>query len=316
MFRRVFTLNTFKLLLRFFHASDSDTQPQRNSEAYDPTYKFRSVLNHLNESWAREYNLHEDISIDESIVGFKGRHMLVNYIRIKKHHQWGPKEYNIADRTGYLHHTVYHTAGMKVSQFGQPFDVCNILLQAHFDKYHRLYVDNYYMSVDLCREMLKRKVYVTGTVRAKRKGLSPEINAKRKEKDSIVAERSGEMLAVSWVDRRQVRLLSTSSSVSLVDVRRHNRTRKVPQLVVDYNAAMGGIDKSDQMTDQYACELRTVKCWRKVVFHLIARTTTNAYICYQQQMYALVVECSPDIQASHTSSVSDGTCGGADWRLQ
>ena len=28
--------------------------------------------------------------LDESIVGFKGRHVLVSYIRIKKHHQWRP----------------------------------------------------------------------------------------------------------------------------------------------------------------------------------------------------------------------------------
>ena len=94
---------------------------------------------------------------------------------------------------------------------------------------------------------------MTGTVRANRKGLSQAIKAKRKEKDSIVAERSGQMLAISWVDRRQVRLLSTSSTAVLVDVRRHNKMRKVPRRVVDYNAGMGGIDKSDQMTDQYVC---------------------------------------------------------------
>ena len=25
-----------------------------------------------------------------------------------------------------------------------------------------------------------------------------------------------------------------------------------------------------------------MKCWRKIVFHLISRTTSNAYICYAQ----------------------------------
>jgi hypothetical protein len=39
-----------------------------------------------------------------------------------------------------------------------------------------------------------------------------------------------------------------------------------------------GIDVSDQMTDHYRAELGTVKCWRKVVFHLFDRTVTNAYI--------------------------------------
>ena len=51
---------------------------------------------------------------------------------------------------------------------------------------------------------------------------------------------------------------------------------------------------SDQITDHYAAELRTVKCWRKDVFHLFHHhTATNAYICYklnpnkQEQNYAL-----------------------------
>ena len=83
------------------------------------------------------------------------------------------------------------------------------------------------------------------------------------------------------MDRKQVKMLSTSSTAAPFEVTRHKQTPTIPKIVVDYNKRMGGIDKSDQMTDQYVVELKTVKCWRKVVFHLILmRTTTNAYICY------------------------------------
>ena len=104
VFRKVMKLNTFKLILHFSHASDSASEPKHGSAQYDPQYKFRLVLEHLNATWAQEFNLSRDISIDETIVGFKGRHVLVNYIKIKKHHQWGPKEYNLADsKTDYIH---------------------------------------------------------------------------------------------------------------------------------------------------------------------------------------------------------------------
>ena len=75
-------------------------------------------------------------------------------------------------------------------------------------------------------------------------------------------------------------MLSTSSTVVPVEIiiTHHNETRKIPQIVSDYNKGMGGVDKSDQITDQYSSELKTVKCWRKIVFHLISRTTSNAYI--------------------------------------
>ena len=104
VFRKIFKQDTFKLILRFFHASDSALEPRHGTANYDPQYKFKHVLEHLNITWAREFQLSRDISIDETIVGFKGRHKLVNYIKIKKHHQWGPKEYNLADaKSGYIH---------------------------------------------------------------------------------------------------------------------------------------------------------------------------------------------------------------------
>jgi hypothetical protein len=51
---------------------------------FDPQYKFRQVFEHLYATWTQDYNIHRDVSIDETIVGFKGRHVLVNYIKIKK----------------------------------------------------------------------------------------------------------------------------------------------------------------------------------------------------------------------------------------
>ena len=92
-------------------------------------------------------------------------------------------------------------------------------------------------------------------------------------KCDLIAVRGGQLLPTSWMDRKLVRMLSTSAPV---EVTRHKQTRTIPKSVVDYNKGMGGIDKSDQ----YAVELKTVKCWRNIVFHLISRTTTNANICY------------------------------------
>ena len=39
MFRHVFKLDTFKLILRFFHVSDSELEPPRGSPNYDQLYK-------------------------------------------------------------------------------------------------------------------------------------------------------------------------------------------------------------------------------------------------------------------------------------
>ena len=279
IFRQIFTLDRFKLILRFFHVSDNDNAP----EEPDQIYKFRSVLEHLNKKWAAEYNLGRDVSIDETIVGFKGRHTLVNYIRIKKHHQWGPKEYNLSDsRTGYCYETMYHTRQMPQGDFGKPFEVCRKLMEPHTEKYHHLVVDNYYTSVALCEQLLQKKTYVTGTILSNRVGLPADMKTKLKEKGDIIATRKGNLLAINWMDRKQVRLLTSCSSANKVEKQRWDgSSNQVPQVVLDYNYGMGGVDLSDQMTDHYAGEFRTVKLWKKVVFHLIDRTLTNAYVCYK-----------------------------------
>ena len=129
MYRRILTKTTFQNILRFLNASDSVVEPKRGTDRYDPTYKFRQILEFFNKTWTIEYNLHR-------IVGFKGRHVLVNYIRIKKHHQCGPKEYNLADLSGYVHQTIYHIKGMGISEYGQPYAVCDTLLKYHVDKNH------------------------------------------------------------------------------------------------------------------------------------------------------------------------------------
>jgi len=102
-----------------FHVSNSDVEPPHNTSSYEAIYKFRHVLGHFNKMWKLNYNLGKIISIDESIVGFKGRHMLVIYIRIKKYHQWGPKECNLCDAAnGYCYNTKYHVRSGNASEYG------------------------------------------------------------------------------------------------------------------------------------------------------------------------------------------------------
>ena len=83
-----------------------------------------------------------------------------------------------------------------------------------------LYLDRFYGSPLLATELTKVGITVTGTVQANRKGLPKDITAKRKEPTGTVrAARSGNMLALSWVDKRKVLMLSTKHSNTVMQVR-------------------------------------------------------------------------------------------------
>ena len=139
---------------------------------------------------------------------------------------------------------------MGVSEYGQPCDVCDTLRKHHVDKNHRMYVDNYNTSIHLCGKMFEKKIYVTGTVRANRKGWPPSINKRQTVKNALVAVLSEQILSISWIDRKQVRMPST---VVPVEITRHNepRIRPLRMLLIITKEWGGGVDMSDQITDQY-----------------------------------------------------------------
>lgn len=72
IYSHTFRRDTFKSILQSFHASDRERQPARGTVGFDPLYKFRPVLDHCNLAWKREWNLHQHISIDETLLGLNG----------------------------------------------------------------------------------------------------------------------------------------------------------------------------------------------------------------------------------------------------
>ena len=76
--------------LKFIHLSDSRQQPARGEPGYDKLYKVRPLLNLVVENFKSMYTPTQSLSIDESMVGFKGRLAFLQYMP-KKPHKWGMK---------------------------------------------------------------------------------------------------------------------------------------------------------------------------------------------------------------------------------
>ena len=94
-------------------------------------------------------------------------------------------------------------------------------MEPFHNKGYDLYVDRFYTSPLLASELTKVGITVTGTVQSNRRGMPKDVMAKRKREPqgNIRAARSGNILTLSWLDKRKVLMLSTKHNASRTQVR-------------------------------------------------------------------------------------------------
>ena len=72
-FPSVMSLKRFQAISRFIHFADNATALPRNNPTYDKLWKIRSVIESVNRQAQASYTPGKSISIDESMIGTRGR---------------------------------------------------------------------------------------------------------------------------------------------------------------------------------------------------------------------------------------------------
>ena len=108
-FSAIMSGRRFELLMKFFHLNDAEKQPNRTSHDYDKIYKIRPFLELVIKAFQSVYVPNQELSADESIIGYKGRLSWIQYMP-KKLTKWGIKACVLADaKNGYVYNFKLHT---------------------------------------------------------------------------------------------------------------------------------------------------------------------------------------------------------------
>ena len=94
------------------------------------------------------------------------------------------------------------------------------LLDTCLNKWHTLYMDNFYNSVELAESLLKDKVHTGGTMRLKR-GQGEDVRLtgtkqKKLAKGESVARDNGKVMTICCMDKKPVGALSTKHDGSMI----------------------------------------------------------------------------------------------------
>ncbi|UYV73243.1 hypothetical protein LAZ67_10002324 [Cordylochernes scorpioides] len=286
-FGEIMTRNRFELLYRFFTTCDSYHMPKYTDPNYDPTMKFNDLIKYMNFKFLFHYKPKQYISIDESLVCLKNKTRIRQYMPGKHHGRFGIKLWMVCEsETGYCLQFEPYKGKLGQIHKSLSYDVPMKLLTNSnlLNKGHHIVVDNFFTSIDLARDLAKNGTYLTGTVRANRKGFPAAIKTANYSSNNIIYLRNQEILAIGYKEKPSkppVRFLSTyCDAISEAKPRRPNS--EYPQVKNIYDKYMGGVDLNDMMMYVYMDERKGQKFHRKVVINILHRALLNSYIIYLQ----------------------------------
>lgn len=183
--------------------------------------KVRNTVEYFNKKFEELYTPDKDMSIDESLMKFKGRLGslgCVVFVRIKRA-RYGIKFYKLCgSKSGYYLSFKMYTGDSQSSSaddFDTSENVVKELSKLILDKSYTLYLDNWYSSPKIFEYLLTRDINAIGTVRKNgknRKSMPKELTEmklKKGETGETATRSSRGILALKWSDRKDVYLLST-----------------------------------------------------------------------------------------------------------
>ena len=278
-FREQMTRDRFDAITSHLHFSDN-RDPQA---ADDRLWKIRPVVDCFSKQFKDVYVPEREVTVDESLFRFKGRHHAIQYVPSKRA-RFGLKAYKLCQSSGLAAgYTSAFRMYMGQDRSEMPASqkaVVNLMDDAGlFDLGYDLYTDNWYSSPTLFHYLQSRMTNAAGTVRPSRKWMPKDLQVRRKGDVDRRSSPTGQ-LCLAWMDRKQVTMLSTihrgSETVTLPPNRR-GEERVKPLVVADYNRGMKGVDLSDQLATSYSSPRKCRKWYHNLFFHLIDTAVVNAY---------------------------------------
>ncbi|KAJ8891330.1 hypothetical protein PR048_010846 [Dryococelus australis] len=273
-----------KLLWYLPHGNDNTSVPHGNK---DKIYKLRPVVNKLNDRFQQVYKGTRELSIDESIILFKGRSTLKQYNPmnpIKRDY----KLWAMADQRGYtLAFKVYQEKGelaeTKFQGYGLGERVVLELLKHVWGSFKELYFDNNFLCSHFLRDLQQKN-----TTRLWNDTSSKDSTDDKKfdRGESDFRFTNTDVGYFKWNDTKRVHLVSNSHGSEIITVKikgRNGNSYNVgcPTVVSDYNQHVGGVDHADRLRQPYYVDRKSWKWWHRLFWGMCCIAFVNAFVVYK-----------------------------------
>ncbi|KAJ8277155.1 hypothetical protein GJAV_G00072040 [Gymnothorax javanicus] len=268
----------------------------------DKFWKVRPFLDRILQG-CRSQTRPECVSIHEQIIPFTGACPCRQYLPMKPN-PVGIKNFICATPDGIvLDFDLYQGTGALLEQVEEPegLGLGSLVMARLCQTLHRgtkVYCDRFFTSIQGAERIMKKELYMTGTVMKNRVAAAVRKlptdktmkNAGRGTSTEVSTE-DGKLCVVKWYDNKPVLMMSVVHGTQPEDTcQRWDKKLKQyvsvsrPSIVHEYNLKMGGVDLVDRMISYYRMSARTKKWTMRMLMHFTDLALANSWLLYRKDL--------------------------------
>ncbi|XP_034079081.1 piggyBac transposable element-derived protein 3-like [Gymnodraco acuticeps] len=297
-----FTRNRFFRLRGSIKVLIDDDVPE-DLRKRDKFWKVRPFLDRILQG-CKSQNRPECASIDEQMIPFTGACPCRQYLPMKPN-PVGIKNFVCATADGIvLDFDLYQGKGALLEQVEEEevgLGLGGLVLARLCQTLHRgtkVYCDRFFTSIRCVEQMMKKEMYITGTIMKNRLAGAKEKLASDKtmkntgrDTSSELSTEDGKLCVVKWYDNKPVLMMSVVHGTEPEDTcQRWDKKLKEyvtvsrPSIVREYNLKMGGVDLIDRMISYYRMSARTKKWTMRMLMHFTDLALANSWLLYRKDL--------------------------------
>lgn len=260
----------------------------------------------MNTKFSSIYVPTQNLTLDESMVAYRGRVGFVHYIPSKPT-KFGIKIHCICESNSGYCIRMKLDGGKKERKLPHYTQfLAKELLVGMENKGYVLFSDSWYSSIKLFEELSLLGIAATGMIRADRAKIIQKLITTLCDDDNKIANRN-RVNAIIYKDKFKqprkkqtskkkvtnkgilrskpvvLKMISTIHTNNLEETKtKRGKTHKVPNAVVQYRNFMKGVDLMDQEIQCYKFPHKSLKWWLPIFYHLLEISLNNSRIWYNK----------------------------------
>nr|XP_022906140.1 piggyBac transposable element-derived protein 4-like [Onthophagus taurus] len=269
----------FNFLVNCLRFDDKESREARKQD--DPFTHIRKIWEIFIDTCRTSYTPSSYLTIDEQLLGFRGRCPFKMYIPTKPA-KYGIKIVMLCDSSSKYLVDACPYLGKGTQTGGLP--VANYFVKELTKSVHgsnrNITMDNWFTSVDLADELLQKpyKLTMLGTIKKNKREIPPQLleTKGRNPKTSMFCfDRNKTLVSYEPKKNKIVLLLSTMHDGAEI-----SEENGKPMMILNYNETKGGVDTFDQLSSNMSCSRKTRR-WPLCVFYgMVNSASINSYIVY------------------------------------